>query len=115
MRFENGINASLIMTAFSNRGYRNTRIRGTLGEIHGEFEKGKLILELYGKKEKVFKISKKDMAFGHGGGDPKLIAALAKGLTKTDISQSVESHLIGFAAEESRLKEGSFIKLRETE
>lgn len=112
MRFENGINATLIMTAFSNKGYRNTIIRGTLGEIQGNFEKGKIVLELYGKRKKVFRTSVKDIFYAHGGGDQKLIEALAEDLTKTDISQSVESHLMGFAAEKSRLNKNEFVKLR---
>lgn len=112
MRFENGIHATLIMTAFSNRGYRGTTIRGGLGEIQGEFEKGKITLQLYGRRKKVFKVPVTDRFYGHGGGDKRMIEALAQGLIQTNITQSVESHLAGFAAEESRLGGGRFVKLR---
>jgi hypothetical protein len=54
---------------------------------------------------------------GHGGGDPALMAALYTEMTKPDaasmessIQRSVQSHLMGFAAEVSR-KTGRIIQL----
>lgn len=108
MQFANGIASTLTMTAFSNRCYRETRIRGTLGELVCNMDKGLIILSVFGKKDKKVRLLGMD---AHGGGDRKLIAALAKGTNRTDITMSIESHLIAFAAEESRLQDGKPIKI----
>lgn len=106
MEFENGITSTLTMTAFSGKSCcRETVIRGTLGVLHCHTDKPKFILEVYGKKPK--KIARSADARGsHGGGDGRLINALANGKTKTDINMSIESHLMAFLAEQSRLDNG---------
>ena len=111
MLFENGINSTLTMTAFSGPSYRETRIRGTLGELICDMSKNELILYMFGKKKK--KLRLKNRMDAHGGGDARLIDYLAHDNLKTDISVSIESHLIAFAAEESRLNNGETIKLQE--
>lgn len=103
MLFENGINSTLTMTAFSGDSYRETRIRGTRGELVCNMGENKIMLYEFGKKKKKIKIKSKLDA--HGGGDKRLIQNLAAGTLKTDISLSIESHLIGFAAEASRLQD----------
>lgn len=101
MLFENGINSTLTMTAFSGSIYRETRIRGTLGELVCNMGENKIVYYPFGGKKKRIKLNTKLDA--HGGGDRRLIVNLSNGNLKTDISESIESHLIGFAAEESRL------------
>lgn len=101
MLFENGINSTLTMTAFSAPCSRETRIRGSLGELVCDMENSKVTLKVYGKKAKRVKTPRGIDA--HGGGDEKMIIGLANDSLKTDISKSVESHLIAFAAEESRV------------
>lgn len=46
MLFENGINSTLTMTAFSEPTYRETRIRGSLGELVCNMGKNKIELKL---------------------------------------------------------------------
>lgn len=111
MLFENGIYSTLTMTAFSGPSYRETRIRGSLGELVCDMGKSEIVLYLFGKKKKKIKIGNKLDA--HGNGDQRLIEYLAENNLKTDISLSIESHLIGFAAEESRLNNGKTIMLEE--
>lgn len=111
MLFENGINATLTMTAFSERVYRETRVRGTLGDLKCDMSKGTLELRIFGKKAKVIKL--KNRKDPHSGGDEGLIRALAKDEIRTDISQSIKSHLIGFAAERSRKNNGVPVQLSE--
>ncbi len=107
MEFENGISSTLTMTAFSGKSSsRETVIRGTLGVMYCHTDKPKFILEVYGKKPK--KISRSLSARGsHAGGDGKMIAALRDGAAKTDINMSLESHLMAFLAEQSRLENGT--------
>ena len=108
--FKNGITSTLIMTAFSDTIYRETRIRGTKGELICSTEKNKFDLNLFGKRRKKVKISRKYLG-SHGGGDEGLINALANDTLNTDINKSVESHIIGFCAEESRKNSGKTIFL----
>lgn len=103
MLFENGINSTLTMTAFSGDSYRETRIRGTRGELVCNMGENKIMLYEFGKKKKRIRI--KSRMDAHGGGDRRLIQNLAAGTLKTDISLSIESHLMGFAVEESRLQD----------
>lgn len=106
MEFENGITSTLTMTAFAGKSCcRETVIRGSLGILRCHTDNPKFILEVYGKKPK--KIGRSASARGsHAGGDGKLIAALATGEAKTDINMSIESHLMAFLAEQSRLEDG---------
>lgn len=108
MQFENGIISTLTMTAFSDEIYRETRIRGSLGELVCDMRKNYLSLRIFGKKAKKIRLPRLD---AHGGGDPGLIKKLAKDELKTDISLSIESHLIGFAAEKSRQNGGIPVKI----
>ncbi len=111
MLFENGINSTLTMTAFSGPCYRETRIRGSLGELICDMGKSKIMLELFGRKKKRIRLHQ--VLDAHGGGDKRLIEYLAEDKLKTDISTSIESHLIAFAAEESRIKNGETVRLEE--
>lgn len=102
--FDNGTEATLTMTAFSPAIYRTITVRGSLGTLEGKFEDGKLTLSLFGKKPRVIRTAR---AFiGHGGGDIGLISALVNGKTRTDIMQSIQSHVLAYAAEQSRLNAG---------
>ena len=104
MEFENGIRSTLIMTAFSDEIYRETRIRGTDAELVCDMRKPFLELRRFGKKTKKIRLPRLD---AHGGGDPAMIRSLADDSIRTDIFRSIESHLIAFAAEASRLKDGA--------
>lgn len=109
--FENGINCTLTMTAFSYDPYRTIIIRGTHGQLEGHFEKRKLVLYTYGKGKKTIKT--KLSLYGHGGGDLGLMRAIVTGECKTDISKSVESHIMAYALEQSRLNNGAPIDVEE--
>lgn len=52
MLFENGINSTLTMTAFSGPSYRETRVRGALGELVCNMGENKTVLHIFGKKAK---------------------------------------------------------------
>lgn len=104
MQFANGVQGTLTMTAFSHDGYRTIQIRGTNGTVMGNFEKNALYLNIYGKKPQKIRLPK--TLGGHGGGDTGLIRAFAEGYSKTDINQSIHSHVMAYAAEASRLNNG---------
>ncbi len=118
MTFENGITANLCMTAFTGKGGRIYKFHGTYGEIDLDEETRLVTIKRYGEKEIVEpfdKIVKKDN-FSHGGGDKKLVEALYDIITNkndaaTTLVSSIESHLMCYAAEESRLQNGKLIHL----
>lgn len=112
MLFESGATAHLTMTAFSNECYRYIKVHGTQGEAYGNLDDGILYYTAYGKPREVIDLNKTTdvtLADGHGGGDLFLykdfcdyIAGKATSRSRTSIETSIESHIIGFKAEESR-------------
>lgn len=121
MIFDSGATAHLTMTAFSERCYRYIKIHGTKGEVYGDADEGILYLTEYGKPQQVIDVNKltdRNLDDGHGGGDYFLyrdfidyITKNSPSMTRTTIDDSIESHLIGFKAEESRLNGGIPLKI----
>lgn len=115
MTFENGVTATLTMTAFTHQGGRRISFYGTLGELVLDEEYGHLSLKVYGKPIENLPLSDLvEKGYGHGGGDQKIIQNLYPMLEgKTDqatsLEASIESHLMGICAEESRLQGGALI------
>ena len=74
-----------------------------------------ITLDVFGKPTEVISINALlEADYGHGGGDLKLIEALydmmeGKSGLETSLEASVESHLMGIKAEESRLAEGKLL------
>ena len=119
MLFSDGSTAHLTMSAFSQKCYRYVKVHGTKGEIYGDAEDGILYLQIFGQKQQKIDVAElvKDenanLADGHGGGDYFLykdfvdyITDNSPSFTRTTIDESIESHIMGFKAEESRLKNG---------
>ncbi|MBS2212673.1 Gfo/Idh/MocA family oxidoreductase [Carboxylicivirga mesophila] len=115
--FEDDVTLSFSMEAHTHYGHRRTRIFGTMGDVYGDMNE-LVHYNAITRKKRTWDASKlsvdENAAFhGHGGGDYWLmydfVRAVAyqdpKRLTST-IQASMESHLMGFMAEESRLKNG---------
>jgi len=111
-RFENGINATLIMTAFSKNIERHIIVRGTEGEVSGKMEGNKLLFQPFVGRKKIIRTRSKG---GHGGGDNGLIRAFFEGDATSSITQSVNSHTMAFAAEHSRKNNGKRVDIKEYE
>lgn len=118
MQFENGVQATLTMTAFTGAGGRFIRVYGSKADILYDGHTEKLTLHHFGEGEQPVEIDYRPPVSnefsGHGGGDAALIAELAAMLNgganlRTSLEASLESHLMGIAAEESRLKGGELI------
>ena len=117
MSFENGVEASLVMTAFTAGPGRRITLHGTLGEIELFDDKDNLRVSVYGKETVNYKLSEliADDEFGHGGGDVRLVdsfyeVVVSGAKSGTSLESSVESHLMAVAAEESR-KTGKVVYL----
>ena len=105
MEFEGGITATFNMEAFTSYHGRRTRIMGSHGDIVGDMRQFTYTNFLSGEKTEWE--MKTD---GHGGGDWNLVADWVQAVSKKDasllsssINASVESHVMGFVAEKSRL------------
>ena len=116
IEFENGATANLTMHGFSEREGRTLRIDGTKATLKGEFythdeyEKISLIDHLSGEKKVLYSHKMQIDRSGHGGGDFQLIDAFLNSVIERKKDQALinaqeilESHLMAFAAEKSRL------------
>ncbi|MBE5747706.1 MAG: Gfo/Idh/MocA family oxidoreductase [Clostridiales bacterium] len=117
MVFENGVKAVLTMTAFTATGGRRIHFHGTLGDMVLDEDAGSITLHQYGKDREIMPIADlMEKGYGHGGGDSGIINALYAILSgeqsaATALEASVESHLMGIRAEESRLQGGKMLNV----
>ncbi|MBL7840933.1 MAG: Gfo/Idh/MocA family oxidoreductase [Cyclobacteriaceae bacterium] len=102
--FDDNVTASFSMEAFTSYGGRRTRVMGSHGDIVGDMNSFTITNFKSGKTEEW-----KETTDGHGGGDWRLagnwVQAVAQrnpALLTSTIDQSIESHVMGFMAEESR-------------
>lgn len=113
MVFDGGITAGFNMEAFTSYSGRRTRVMGTKGDIVGDMNEFVVTDFLTHRKtvwnEKVKELDAYKNA-GHGGGDwgltrdfVRAVAFQDKALLSSTIDASIESHVMGFKAEESRL------------
>ena len=119
MWMEDDLTVSFTMCAFTEKCAREIHVMGTFGEIIGNAEEEKVTLNLFGKGTEVFDTHPElGDELGHGGGDWMLIKDLVSlfatgdGECRTDINQSVESHIVALAAEESRVNGGKVIDVQ---
>ncbi|MEZ4631260.1 MAG: Gfo/Idh/MocA family oxidoreductase [Deinococcales bacterium] len=112
MLFEGGKTASFTMTGFNKERPRETHIFGTQGEIFGDGEKIEVFSFLKDESRLIdTRMPANTPLKGHSGGDYGLIKtfveAVATGDAKKLLSgpdESLESHLMVFAAERARLE-----------
>ncbi|MBR5736762.1 MAG: Gfo/Idh/MocA family oxidoreductase [Bacteroidales bacterium] len=113
MVFEGGITASFTMDAFSPFGGRRTRVMGTMGFIEGDMTQF-TYWDFLTRKPKYWNEEVAEVpeyaGSGHGGGDYGLMRDFVEAVAAQDASQlsstvdvSIESHVMGFAAERSRI------------
>ena len=112
--FDDNVTSSFSMEAFTPWGGRRTRVMGSMGFIEGDMRKFTIYDFRKGGSETLEASelnTKKYRNSGHGGGDWRLVADWLQaiyqrdpGLLTSTIDQSIESHIMGFMAEKSRLK-----------
>lgn len=118
MQFKNGVTATLKMVMAGECG-RRINLFGTHGEILMDERTETIEVLRYGEEKEVIRFDNLfEGGHGHGGGDSILIDQLYSVLrgdceNRTSLRESVECHLIGIAAEESRLSGGSLVKVHE--
>lgn len=108
MEFADGMQATLIMTGFTPETDREIYILGTKGELRGIFGKEQKITvrDFLTNNETTYTIPLGEA--GHGGGDVGLMRDFVRIMREddfentSDISVSIKSHLLGYAAEYAR-------------
>lgn len=120
MVFEDDITVAFSMEAHTSYSGRRTRIMGTKGDIVGD--SSELTIVDFEKRESVTyhssELAKDFSGGGHGGGDYRLVRDFLQAVYQEDnsllsstIENSMESHYIGFKAEESRNSGGKVLTL----
>lgn len=113
IQFADNVTASFSMEAFTSYEGRRTRVMGSMGDIVGDMNSFVLTDFRTGKKTEW-----KQESDGHGGGDWRLVADWIQAvdqqnpaLLTSTIDASIESHVMGFAAEKSR-KENKVVDIK---
>ena len=122
IRYENGVTVSFTMSAFSAEVFRSIRVMGTRGEIEGEQRSNIIRCTPFGGETEVYDINKlaTDLS-GHGGGDNQLLTDFFDETSEgheeaiSGIYSAIESHIMAFAAEYSRLHNGESVQLKQFE
>lgn len=117
MEFAGGATATFSMCGFTREQTRIVQIMGTKGELRGNMEENSIsIFDFLTKHETVIKFD--DPVGGHGGGDHGIMRTFLREIqfgnsrdSVSSTSASVRSHLMAFAAEDSRLNEGQSINI----
>ena len=120
MELEGGLTVSFVMCGLTAIGGRDIQVMGTHGEIYGQLHKNLITVKPFGGTPYTIDITQltTDLT-GHSGGDARMVEDYLKLLAGegeaaqalTTISESVESHLVAIAAEESRLNNGQVMEL----
>jgi predicted dehydrogenase len=114
--FDGGITVSFAMEGLTSYGGRRTRITGTEGDIVGD----ERILDVFHfptRQRILWDVREHSAGLGgHGGGDHRLVRDFVQAVSRGDpslltstLEASMESHLMGFLAEESRLSGGKVL------
>lgn len=109
MEFENGVTAAFTMCAFTQEISRTIKLMGTSGEIRGVMEKGEIEIRDFATGT-TDTIRIPEEGSGHSGGDDGLMSDFIRlvrdGETsvKYSLEDSVQSHMMAFAAEQSRVE-----------
>ncbi len=126
MAFESGASVVLVMHGHSHEEARTMRYEGTWATLRGKFAYGiDDVLEIHdhrsGEVERLDLTGLAGSPTGHGGGDEGVMAAFVRAASKAHVGardrsglttarESLESHLMAFAADRARL-EGSVIEM----
>ncbi|MBO9605777.1 MAG: Gfo/Idh/MocA family oxidoreductase [Paenibacillaceae bacterium] len=115
LEFANEVTATFTMTAFTRNGGREVRLMGTKGELRACSVKNEIeISDFATGKTTVVPIDAPQA--GHGGGDSgimrdfiRIVRSEGREAGRTGANISVQSHLMAFAAEKSRVEQSTIL------
>ena len=109
LQFPSGPTVTMTMHGHSHRESRTMRYEGTRATLRGLFEYGQGRIEIHDHLTNEMEVIEVEPGRGgHGGGDSKIVKSFVDAVRGeapplTTARESLESHLMAFAAEESRL------------
>jgi hypothetical protein len=116
LEFEGGVTGNFAMHGFAAAQLRTIAVSGTRGELVGAFERGEIRILSHGSGTPE-EIRMPYNPAGHGGGDEGLLRHFLEAMQgggKEELlasgRASLESHLVGFAAERARV-EGRVVEM----
>jgi predicted dehydrogenase len=114
IEFEDGIHATFNMSAFTNQIHRSIKIMCEKGEIRGIETLREIEVAPFGKEAYRYVLDKP--IGGHGGADEGFVKSFMETYLydkpfDSTLEMSIESHVMAFAAEESRKNHGESIDL----
>jgi len=115
IEFDEGVHATFNLSAFTDKIHRSIKIMCEYGEIRGIETTKEIEITHFGKSEKTL-ITAQNLAGGHGGADTGFIKNFMDSYLNntpfdSTLSMSIESHVMAFAAESSRLQNGQMIDI----
>ncbi len=118
MEFENGATVMFSMCGHTRDINRIVQIMGTKGEIRGDLLKGEIdLFEFSGGVRTVIQAGTEES--GHQGGDDGIMRQFLSDMRErnfanqlTSADSALESHLMAFAAEQSRLRGGEVVDMK---
>ncbi|MBQ9414377.1 MAG: Gfo/Idh/MocA family oxidoreductase [Clostridia bacterium] len=118
MEFEDNVTCVFTMTAFTEKTSREIKLMGTKGQIDADMGTELIrVMPFGGEPYEIDIKAMTDDLDGHGGGDHRMMSGLfdvIEGVAtdmKTNIDLSVQSHLMVFAADESRRQGGKLMEI----
>jgi predicted dehydrogenase len=123
MEMENGVSVSMVMQGHSHKEGRTMRYDGTRATLIGRYYLDEQVIEVHDHLTGEVEIIRYDLpsvgagATGHTSGDRGLMAAFVRAVcgsaeVLTTACESLESHLMAFAAEQARLS-GTIVSMAE--
>jgi len=117
LEFEGGVHATFNLSAFTNKIHRSIKIMCEYGEIRGLETTKEIEITRFGSEEKEI-IKTETLNGGHGGADTSFVKGfmdtyLYKKPFNSTLSMSIESHVMAFAAETSRLNGGEVVNINQ--
>ncbi|XMB73059.1 Gfo/Idh/MocA family oxidoreductase [Mycoplasmatota bacterium WC30] len=116
IEFENGVHATFNLSAFSNEIHRSIKIMCEYGEIRAIESKEEIEIAPFGKQKEIIYTEK--LAGGHGGADSGFVKNFMNTYIygqpfDSTLEMSIESHIMAFAAEYSRINSGEVVEINE--
>jgi predicted dehydrogenase len=107
LEYANSVRATFHMNAVAALPERRFMLLGTLGSLRSDSYEGKIMLRQLGYGKEFESLSAPIPADGHGGGDPVMVAHLAKTMLNGErplagIEEAIQSAVVAFAIEEAQ-------------
>ncbi|MGI6714462.1 MAG: Gfo/Idh/MocA family protein [Bacilli bacterium] len=110
IEFTDGVTATFNLSAFTSHITRTLKIMGEYGEIRANSDFREIEVKVFGEPDRIVKVET-DFVGGHDGADEAMMTNFMEAYLNdrpfaTTLKESIESHVMGFKAEESRLNNG---------